>query len=169
MVKPNSFLTTETPNTEIMYPSCAEPEDGGGGLWMGRNKCFVLESFAVDEGAGLDRIEDIQRRWSKAVDFFLFLIHYKKEAPSSDVGDGDCNDDEDAVSQFKAMWYDKLKDLHTDPQTRHYHTMVHLAEMFSFLDMLLPNSPAGPNRMGYSRPRFWQDRGLRPSVLCSRR
>ena len=142
MVKPNSFLT-ETPNAEIMSPSCAEPEDSSGDLWMGRNKCFVLESFA---GAGSDRIEDMQRRWSKAVDVFLFLIHYKKEAPSSDAGDGDCNDDtdEDAVSQFKATWYDKLKDLHTDPQTRHYHTMVHLAEMFGFLDMLLPNSPAGP-------------------------
>ena len=145
IVTPSPFLA-ENPSAQVMSSSCAETENGNGGMWMGRNKCFVLESFAaVDEGAGSDRIEDMQRRWSRAVDAFLFLIHYKKEAPSSDDGDGGCNcsDDEDAVSQFKATWYDKLKDLHTDPQTRHYHTMVHLAEMFGFLDMLLPSSCTG--------------------------
>jgi len=110
---------------------------------MGRNKCFVLQSFAaVDGGAGSDRIEDMQSRWCKAVDVFLFLLHYKKQTP-----DGGCTDNEagtDHVSQFKAKWYDKLKYLHTDPQTRYYHTMVHLAEIFGFLDMLLPSAPAGP-------------------------
>lgn len=143
MVAPSPFLT-EASNGQVGSSPFAESDHSSAGTWMGRNKCFVLESFAaVDEGAGSDRIEDMQRRWSKAVDVFLFLIHYKKETHSSDNDGGDCSDDGDAVSQFKATWYDKLKNLHTDPQTRHYHTMVHLAEMFGFLDMLLPNSPVG--------------------------
>jgi len=104
----------------------------GADSWMGRNKCFVLESFAaVDEGLGAERIEDMHRRWNKAVNVFLFLLHYKKQ--TSD------HDDSDTVA---LKWYEKLKDLHTDPRTRHYHTLVHLAEMLGFLDMLLPSAPS---------------------------
>ena len=104
----------------------------GADIWMGRNKCFVLESFAaVDEGLGAERIEDMHRRWNKALNVFLFLLHYKKQ--TSD------HDDSDTVA---LKWYEKLKDLHTDPRTRHYHTLVHLAEMLGFLDMLLPSAPS---------------------------
>lgn len=104
----------------------------GADIWMGRNKCFVLESFAaVDEGLGAERVEDMHRRWNKAVNVFLFLLHHKKQ--TSD------HDDSDTVA---LKWYEKLKDLHTDPRTRHYHTLVHLAEMLGFLDMLLPSAPS---------------------------
>jgi len=110
----------------------AKPAGAGAGIWMGRNKCFALESFAaVDGGLGAERIEDMHRRWNKAVNVFLFLLHYKKQTPD--------HDDSDTVA---LKWYEKLKDLHTDPRTRHYHTLVHLAEMLGFLDMLLPNAPS---------------------------
>jgi len=151
MVAPSPFAAesscgSPTENDEL-NASCAEPAGGTreGGIWMGRNKCFVLESFAtVDDGAGSEHIKDMQRRWNKAVDAFLFLLHYKKQTPSYSGNGGRDYDEADAASRLKAAWYEKLKDLHTDPQTRHYHTLVHLAEMLGFLDMLLPSAPAEP-------------------------
>ncbi len=106
MVAPSPFAAesscgSPTENDEL-NASCAEPAGGTreGGIWMGRNKCFVLESFAaVDEGLGAERVEDMHRRWNKAVNVFLFLLHYKKQ--TSD------HDDSDTVA---LKWYEKVKD-----------------------------------------------------------
>lgn len=125
--------TGSTSRSGPPYPWLVEEGSGDGHsvipppvTWMAENKCFSQEHYTATTEKAATRIKAMASRWSRAVDIFLFLL------PG--------NNDASFVAEVKSNWYERLVSMHSVP-TRHYHTLVHLDEMFGVLDLLLEKTP----------------------------
>jgi len=95
-------------------------------------KRYQYESFLKD-------------RWTVAIDSFLRSFHNVSESPDLKASNRASFTDTEKVS---SNWFHNVIKRHSE-DARAYHTLVHLEEIFGYLELLLPSNPQEINQHGF--------------------
>lgn len=136
------MTSISTPDENTSIPSASTLQTS----WMATNTSFEASAPPTHDGTKSNHPKrSLEKRWMET------LTDLVKES-----SDGNHCANSASVRDFLERWFAKISDLHTNMSTecdfdlggggstrtmekRHYHTLVHLDEMFGYIDVLVPH------------------------------